>query len=71
MSMSDDVDPCNNRSNTAINCRAKEHLAIANYLRILDVGIEKPGRKYDKAEFINGLRKVEIRLEDKDEEARA
>ena len=71
MSLSDDLDPSNNRSNTAINCRAKEHLAIANYLHILGIGIEKPGRKYSKKEFIDALSKVEIRLEDKDEEARA
>ena len=43
---------------------------IANYLKILEVGIKKPGRKYNKADFIDALRKVEIRLEDEDEEAR-
>ena len=58
MSLSDDIDPSNNRSNTAINCRAKEHLAIKNYLKILKVGIEKPGRKYSKTEFIEAFRKV-------------
>ena len=69
--LSDDIDPANNRSNTAVNCRAKEHLAIANYLQILEVGIEKPGRKYCKKEFLEALEKVQIRLDDEDEEARA
>ena len=71
MSLSDDIDPSNNRSNSAINFWAKEHLAIANDLNILEVSIEKPGRKYSKTEFVEALRKVEIRLEDEDEEARA
>ena len=71
MNLCDDLDLCNNRSNTAINCRAKEHLAIANYLHILEIGIKKPGRKYNKNEFIEALVKVEICLEDEDKEARA
>ena len=38
---------------------------------MLEIGVEKPGRKYCKKEFVRALAKVEIRLEDKDEEARA
>ena len=71
MSLSDDLDLSNNRSITAINCRAKEHLAIANYLHILEIGIEKAEWKYCKKEFIEALAMVEIHLEDEDEEARA
>ena len=58
--LSDDIDPTNNKSNTAVNCRAKEHLTIANYLNVLEIGIEKPGRKYSKKEFIRALGKVDI-----------
>ena len=43
----DDLDPSNNHSKTAINCREKEHLAITNYLNFLEVTIKK-GRKFCK-----------------------
>ena len=68
---SDDLDPTNNRSCTAVNCRAKEHLAIANYLNILELAVEIPGRKYSKKECIEALAKVEVRLADKDENGAA
>ena len=32
---------------------------------------ETPGRKYDRKEFIKALGKVEVKLDDEDEEARA
>ena len=46
-------------------------MAITNFLNIFEVGIKTPGRKYCKKDFLSALAKVEIRLEDKDEEARA
>ena len=70
-SLSDGVDPTNNCSQTAVNCRAKEHLAIVNYLNILELAVEIPGRKYSKKECLEALGKVEVRLADKDEDARA
>ena len=54
-----------------INCRAKEHLAIVNYLNILELAIEIPGRKFSKKEYLEALAKVEVRLADEDEDARA
>ena len=53
-----------------MNYRAKEHLAIVNYLNILQLAVEIPGRKYSKKECVETLGKVEGRLADKDEDAR-
>ena len=69
--MSDGLDPNNHRSKTTVNCRAKEHQAIANYLNILELAKEIPGRKYSKRECIEALGKVEVRLAEEDEDARA
>ena len=71
INLSDGIDPMNIRSNTAMSCRAKEHLTIANSLNLLEVGIKKPGRKYCRKEFLDGLTKVEVRLKDEDEETKA
>ena len=64
-------DPHCNQNNSAIKCRAKEKLAIANYISILSMTKETSGRKYDRKDFIDALGKVEVKLDDKDEEARA
>ena len=64
-------DPNRNRQATALKCRAKEKLAIANYIKILSMTTETPGRKYDKKAFITALSKVEVTLDDEDENERA
>ena len=60
MNLSNDLNPTSNKSKTVVDCRAKEHLAIANYLHILEAVIEKSGRKYCKKEFLAALTKVEM-----------
>ena len=52
-----------------MNCRAKEKLAIANYVSILELAKEIPERKYNKKTFIEALGKVEVKLDDEDEDA--
>ena len=71
INLSDDINPMNNRSKTAVSCRAKEHLAIANYLNLVKAAIKIPGQKYNKTEFVRTMEKVEVWLEDEDEDARA
>ena len=64
-------DPNRNRNDTAVKCRSKETLAIANYISVLEMAKEIPGRKYNKKAFITALAKVNVRLDDEDEDARA
>ena len=63
-------DPNQNHSHIALKCQKKEQLAIANYILILNMAIETPGRTYNKKEFIKALGKVKVQLNNKDEEER-
>ena len=60
-----------NRRASAIKCREKEHLAIAEYMQLLNVSNERPGRKYVRKEFIEALGKVTTKMEDESEEERS
>ena len=62
-------DPNKNRTDTAVKCKAKEKLAIANYISILQMNKEIPGRKYSKKAFMDSLAKVDANLDDEDEDA--
>ena len=72
MNDSSDVhDPNPNHGDTAMKCRKKEQPSIANYISILKIAVETPGRTYNKKEFIKALGNVKVQLNDKDVEERA